>query len=90
MPAILEVFTITDSGDNCRRSFWANATNPGNTLANFALAEDCFNLPIEVFDLFVELQKEGMQRTNYIARELGDIDPWIGDNLWYRSLGNRS
>lgn len=74
VPAILEIASITNSGNDCRCSFWADATYPRDTLANVALAEDGFDLLIEVSDLFVELQKEGMEGANDIARQLGDID----------------
>jgi hypothetical protein len=90
MSAILKVCSITDSRDNCRRSLRADATYLGDTLANIALAEDGFDLLVEVSDLFVELQKEGMECADDIARQLGDVDPWIVDDLWYRALGDRS
>jgi hypothetical protein len=61
VPAILKVGSITNSGNDCRCSLWADTTYLGDTLANVALAEDGFNLLIEVSDLFVELQKEGME-----------------------------
>ena len=57
MPAIFEVSTITNSGDNCRRSLGPSATYAGNALANVTLAEDGFDLLVEVSDFFVELQK---------------------------------
>ena len=63
VPAILEVCSIPNSGNDCRCSLWADTTYLGDTLANVALAEDGFDLLIEVSDLFVELQKEGTTRT---------------------------
>ena len=89
VPAILEVGSIPNSGNDCRCSLWADTTYLGDTLANVALAEDGFDLLIEVSDLFVELQKEGMEGADYIACQLGDIDHWIIDDLRYRSLGDR-
>ena len=44
VPAILEVASITNSGNDCGCSLWADATDLGNTLANVALAEDGFDL----------------------------------------------
>lgn len=90
VPAILKICSITNSRDNCRRSLRADATNLGDTLTNIALAEDGFDLLVEVFDLFVELQKEGMEGADDIACQLGDVDPWIIDDLRYRALGDRS
>jgi hypothetical protein len=74
VPAILEVCPITNSSNHCRRSLWADTPYFGNTLANGALAEDGLDLLVEVSDLFVELQKEGMERADDIACQLGDID----------------
>lgn len=90
MSAILEVCPITNSSHHCRRSLWADTPYFGNTLANGALAEDGLDLLVEVSDLFVELQKEGIERADDIACQLSDIDRWIVDDLWYHSLGDRS
>lgn len=90
VPTILEVCPITNSRYNCCRSFRTDATYLGDTLTNIALAEDGLDLLVGVFDLFVELQKEGMERADDIACQLGDVDPWIIDDLRYRSLGDRS
>ena len=89
VPAILKVGSITNSGNDCCCSLWADTTYLGDTLANVALAEDGFNLLIEVSDLFVELKKEGMEGADDIACQLGDIDCWIVDDLRYRSLSDR-
>jgi hypothetical protein len=51
VPAIFKVGSITNSGNDCRCSLWADTTYLGDTLANVALAEDGFNLLIEVSDL---------------------------------------
>src|SRR5690606_8551651 len=63
VPAILEVGSITNSGNDCRCSLWADATYLGDTLANVALTENGFDLLVEVSDLFIDLQQEGMQGT---------------------------
>lgn len=89
MPAVLEVCSITNSGNDCGRRLWADATYLRDPLANVALAEDGVDLLVKVSDLFVELQKEGMKSANDIACQLGDIDYWIVDDLRYRALGDR-
>lgn len=89
VPAILEVGSITNSGNDCRCSLWADATDIGDALADLALAEDGFDLLVEVSDLFIDLQQEGMEGADDITCQLGDIDPWIADDLRYRWLGDR-
>ncbi|MCY1239286.1 hypothetical protein D9M72_520740 [compost metagenome] len=89
VPAILEVGSITNSGNDCRCNLWADATDLGDALADLALAEDGFDLLVEVSDLFIDLQQEGMEGADDITCQLGDIDPWIADDLRYRSLGDR-
>lgn len=48
VPTILEVGSITNSGNDCRCSLWADATYLGDTLADVALAEDGFDLLVKV------------------------------------------
>jgi len=48
--------------------------------------KDGLDLLVEVSDLFVELQKDGMERGDDIACQLGHIDLWIVDDLPYRAL----
>ncbi len=89
VPAILEVGSFTNRGNDCRCSLRADATDLRYTLADVALAEDGVDLLVEVSDLFIDLQQESMEGADDIACQLGDIDRWIVYDLRYCSLSNR-
>src|SRR5215475_15626487 len=65
LAAILEAGPVTDSGDQCRRRYWANAFDLAEALARLAIAEDLpystivgCNSPIQVDQFLLQLPHE--------------------------------
>jgi hypothetical protein len=50
MPPILELFAVTDSGDNSGCRFGADTANPGDPLAIWICPKDLIDAPVKGFD----------------------------------------
>ena len=90
LAAILEAGPVTDSGDQCRRRYWANAFDLAEALARLAIAEDLpystivgCNSPIQFDQFLLQLPHERPDQLAEAASaacdDLGEATSKLGD-----------
>src|SRR5262249_28403907 len=90
LAAILEAGPVTDSGDQCRRRYWANALDLSEALARLAIAEDLpystivgCNSPIQFDHFLLQLPHERSDQLAEAASAacdgLSEATPKLGD-----------